>query len=214
MPLERARGGVRAAQHDFVTGRLLAHGSAPYLHKQDEPLSYFVKLETNQGERTIWGVDLQRAFKESVSRPKAGDDIALRALRRDSVTVKALDRSLSGEVTARDVTTHRNRWEFETQQFVQSRANALSTLRDPLIAPQIAVGAHPELANSYLQLRAAEKLAEHKIAHPGDRRKFAALVREALAEKYERGEALVPMALRERGSREFQSAERELPAGR
>ena len=30
-------------------------------------MSYFVKIETARGEQTLWGVDLERAVKESLT---------------------------------------------------------------------------------------------------------------------------------------------------
>jgi Ti-type conjugative transfer relaxase TraA len=44
-------------------GVLVSHGAAPYEHKPENRLSYFVTLGSSDGEeRTIWGVDLGRAI--------------------------------------------------------------------------------------------------------------------------------------------------------
>ena len=56
---------------------------------------------------------------------------------------------------------------------------------------------HPELAGSYLNLRAAE-LASRALCDPEDQRRFVAQVRGALADHVERGEPLQPVRLRER----------------
>jgi hypothetical protein len=56
---------------------------------------------------------------------------------------------------------------------------------------------HPELAGTYLNLRAAE-LASRALRDPQDRRRFVWQVRSALADDIERGEALQPVRLRER----------------
>ena len=40
-------------------------------------MSYFVKLKTARGEQVIWGVDLERAFKESLTKPERGDEVGL-----------------------------------------------------------------------------------------------------------------------------------------
>jgi putative DNA primase/helicase len=58
----------------MLAGELMDHGRATYQHDPHEPMSYFVKLLTARGERTIWGVDLERAFKESVTQPKTRCD--------------------------------------------------------------------------------------------------------------------------------------------
>src|ERR1700676_2344528 len=76
----------------LLTGRLVDHGPAPYRHDPREPMSYFVKLETARGDRTIWGIDLERAFKESLTQPQAGDEVGLRSVRQESVRVRTQKR--------------------------------------------------------------------------------------------------------------------------
>lgn len=41
-------------------GRLIDHGAAPYNHNSKNKENYYVKLETNAGEKTVWGIDLNR----------------------------------------------------------------------------------------------------------------------------------------------------------
>src|SRR5690606_15760188 len=72
-----------------------------------------------------------------------------------------------------------------------ARAQAARTLRDEAIDPREAVKQHPELAGTYLQLRAAE-LAARRIRDPEDQRTFVATVRRALADAVARGEPLSP----------------------
>src|ERR1700728_3726504 len=66
----------------LLTGRLVDHGPAPYRHDPHEPMSYFVKLETGRGDRTLWGVDLERAFRQSLTQPQVGDEVGLRSVRQ------------------------------------------------------------------------------------------------------------------------------------
>ena len=56
---------------------------------------------------------------------------------------------------------------------------------------------YPELAGTYLSLRAAE-LAARGFRDSEDQRRFVAQVRRALADDIERGEPLQPVRLRER----------------
>lgn len=57
-------------------GRLVEHGVAPYEHKEGNSQSYFVTLESDNGERfTTWGVDLGRAMTEA--QPTIGATIGL-----------------------------------------------------------------------------------------------------------------------------------------
>ena len=63
------RGDPRDRTKGPITGRLIDHGVAAYRHDPHEPISYFVKIETPEGEREIWGVDLSaRSRNRSPSR--------------------------------------------------------------------------------------------------------------------------------------------------
>jgi putative DNA primase/helicase len=182
----------------LITGRLLEHGRDAYQHDPSEALSYFVKLETARGERTVWGVDLERALKESLTKPGVGEEVGLRAVREESVTVKARRRDEQGQVRGmEDLTTHRNRWIIEKRGFFEARAVAAETLRNPKIDPKEAVRRHPELAGTYLHLKGAKEVAARRIRDPEDQRKFVSLVRAALANSVERGEPLQPVRLRQ-----------------
>ena len=48
---------------------------------------------------------------------------------------------------------------IEKQSFLDARAAAAQTVRDETIAPREAVRQHPELAGTYLKVRAAELAA-------------------------------------------------------
>ena len=187
-------------RNGLLTGKLVDHGRATYRHDSREPMSYFVKIETPRGERTIWGVDLERALRESLTRPEAGDEVGLRAVRQDAVTVHAPERDANGKIVAeRDLAVHRNRWIVEKRAFFTERAQAARTLRDRRIDPKQAVKRHPELVGTYLQVRAAE-LAARRFRDAQDRERFVSQVRSALAGGVARGEPLPPVRLRERSA--------------
>ena len=77
-----------------------------------------MKLETKSGEREIWGVDLERALKESLSKPQLGDQVGLRAVRQDPVTVKARERDAKGDVIRqRNSPRTETRWIVAKQEF-------------------------------------------------------------------------------------------------
>ena len=65
--------------------------------------------------------------------------------------------------------------------------------------PTRACGSTPELAGTYLNLRAAE-LAAQRLTGPEVRQRFVSHVRTALADAIERGDPLQPVRLRERES--------------
>lgn len=77
--MTRHRDGVQlyAAQDEFTNaGRLVEHGAAPFEYDPQKRDSYFVTLENDKGEqRTLWGVDLERAMKEAA--PEIGERIGL-----------------------------------------------------------------------------------------------------------------------------------------
>jgi hypothetical protein len=183
---------ARVRPGELITGRLIDHGPARYRHDSQQSESYFVRLEVSGREREIWGVDLERAFRESLTRPTSGDMIGLRAVGRERVTIRAAP----GVSEQSEKTAHRNRWIVERRDFFSSRAQAARTFRDAEIEPREAVQRYPELAGSYLQLRAAELTAQ-RMRDAEDQRRFLALVRGALAESIARGEPLAPVRLRQ-----------------
>ena len=101
--MTRHRDGVQlyAAQDEFTNaGRLVEHGAAPYEHDPKNSDSYFVTLENAKGEqRTIWGVDLERAMKEAA--PEIGERIGLQHLGSTPVTLPD------------GTQTHRNTWKVQ-----------------------------------------------------------------------------------------------------
>jgi hypothetical protein len=182
---------------ELLSGRLVDHGRARYRHDPKEAMSYFVKLETSRGERTIWGVDLERALKESLTQPAPGDEVGLCTVRQEPVKVKAPARDAAGETLGeRELDALRNRWIIEKRGFFDARAEAARTVRDATVDAKHAVKNHPELVGTYLQVRAAE-LAAKRLRDPEDQRRFVDTVRSALAEAVARGEPLPPMRLRE-----------------
>jgi hypothetical protein len=180
-----------------ITGKLVDHGRDAYRHDPNEDPSYFVRLRTREGIREIWGKDIERAVVKSLTQPQIGDDVVLVRTGRDLVTVKRPERGADGQLTPKEVDVFRNRWVIEKDSFFEARAAAAQVVRDAGVRPREAVRAHPELAGTYLNLRAAE-LASRALRDPEDQRRFVAQVRSALADDIERGEPLQPVRLRER----------------
>ena len=181
-----------------ITGRLIDHGVAAYRHDPHEPISYFVKIETPQGEREIWGVDLKRALKESLTQPKVGDEIALRAVRRDTVTVRDTERDAEGKVVGqKPLGTHRNRWIVEKREFFAERAAAARTLLDPGIDPKQAARRH---RNSWEPIFRCmpRKSPRATCETPKIGRDFWSPGRTTLADAVARGEPLPPVRLKEK----------------
>jgi hypothetical protein len=180
-----------------IAGKLLDHGRDTYRHDPNEEPSYFVRLQTHDGVREIWGKDIERAVAKSLTQPQVGEEVVLQRTGGDAVTVKRQGRDAEGNRSARDVDTYRNRWAIEKKEFFEQRAVTARIVRDEAIGPREAVQQHPELAGTYLNLRAAE-LASKRLRDPEDQQRFVAQVRGALADEIERGEPLQPVRLRER----------------
>ena len=196
-PPAPARGGEAALER--IRGKLLEHGKDFYRHDPNEQQSYFVRLKTATGTREVWGKDIERAVAKSLSQPKVGDEVVLQRTGREVVTIKRREKDEQGELREREVGAFRNRWVLETQEFFEKRAQVGRVLRDASLSPRDATQRHPELAGTYVGLRAAE-LASSRLRDPEDRRRFLAQVRRALAEDIERGEPLLAMRLRERAA--------------
>ena len=188
---------VHNQPRERIAGKLVDHGRDAYRHDPNEEPSYFVRLQTRDGPREIWGKDIERAVTKSLTQPQIGDDVVLQRTGRDAVTVKRQERDADGQLQPKDVSAFRNRWVIEKQEFFEQRAATAKALRDEAIGPREAVRQHPELTGTYLNLRAAE-LASRTLRDPQDRRRFVAQVRRALADDIERGEPLQPVRLRER----------------
>jgi hypothetical protein len=79
-----------------VRGILLAHAAAPYRFDPAQRLSYYARLRTDSGERTLWGTDLERAIVESRSGVQVGDEVVVRPRGARPVTVRFLAPGLDG----------------------------------------------------------------------------------------------------------------------
>jgi hypothetical protein len=107
--MTRHRDGVQlyAAQDEFTNaGRLVEHGAAPFEHQAGNSQSYFVTLENDKGEqRTVWGVDLERAMTEGrppgSAAPEIGEKIGLQHMGSTPVTLPD------------GTQTHRNTWKVQ-----------------------------------------------------------------------------------------------------
>lgn len=184
---------VRERDRGLIVGRLLAYGTAPYQFRSGEDPSFFVRLQTQRGERVLWGKDLARAIAAARTQPKIGDMVGARRVGREPVTVVA--RAIQTEQLV-----HRNRWVVEKAGFFAERARLARQVRDAQADTRRAVESQPELLSTFLTLRGAQELAERRIANPSDRERFVALVREAMARSIRKGEPLPEVRLRERAT--------------
>jgi hypothetical protein len=148
---------------DWLGGRLLAHGKAPYQFDPGNEESYYVRLQTNYGRQTLWGTDLERAIRESKSRVKVGDAVGVRIVRKERINA---DRTW-------------NRWQIDKAiHIVKERQEARKILENPITARRAGKDG-ATLTGSYLLVTAAEMLAQVQYTDEALRKKFVAKVREA-----------------------------------
>ncbi|MGY6258091.1 LPD7 domain-containing protein [Paraburkholderia caledonica] len=92
-----------------TAGVLMAHGPAPFNHDEKQNDSYYATVRTEDGERTVWGLDIERAIGESGV--QAGQRIELE--KGGSKSVTALQRQFDEkgtELAPKSVESRRNEW--------------------------------------------------------------------------------------------------------
>lgn len=194
---------ARRRGEELLVGRLIGYGRARYQYRAEEDDSYYVKLLTSRGPRTLWGKDLERALSESETQPKSGDLVGARRTAREAVTVTQKQRDAEGRVVAqRERQAHRSSWVIEKVAFFAQRARMARRVRDEQADVRAAVRAHPELRSAFLSVRAAEDFASRKIADPADRVRFMELIRGAMAGSIQNGEPIPSVKLKTNGKPE------------
>ncbi|KPZ09002.1 hypothetical protein ALO41_200108 [Pseudomonas amygdali pv. ulmi] len=102
---QAASGQATPPRNKVIEGTLIEHGEAPYQHKKDNQLSYFVTLKPEGGKpRTVWGVGLEDAMKDS--NLKQGDQVRLEDLGTRPVVVQVI----AEDGTTTDKTVNRREW--------------------------------------------------------------------------------------------------------
>ena len=92
-----------------TAGVLVAHGPAPFNHDEKQNDSYYATVRTQDGERTVWGLDLERAIAESGV--QTGQHIELEKGGSRSVTAQQRQFDKKGkELAPKTVTSRRNEW--------------------------------------------------------------------------------------------------------
>jgi putative DNA primase/helicase len=191
------------AEGELIVGRLVDHGPAPYQHKPNQPMSYYLRIETERGDREVWGVDLERAFRQSLSSPGIGQEIGVRAVGRDPVTVPTAKRDAEGrEIGREELHVHRNQWSVESKEFLDRRREMADVFRDAAVGAADAIKRFPELQGSYLQLQMARAGVEQRIESVAAREQFVNALRAHLAKAIQYGQALEPVRLKAREGQE------------
>ncbi|WP_421556709.1 LPD7 domain-containing protein [Pseudomonas kitaguniensis] len=121
-----------AVDRSVVVGELVAHGPAPYKDDESKGLSYFVTINTEGGQKTLWGVALEEVMSEQAF--SLGDRVKLKDLGQIPVNIP----KEQADGTIQEVPGFRRAWSAETD----------STSADPKVAaPAVTVSVEvPEAA--------------------------------------------------------------------
>ncbi|MFM0259549.1 LPD7 domain-containing protein [Paraburkholderia sediminicola] len=92
-----------------TAGVLVAHGPAPFNHDEKQNDSYYATVRTEDGEHTVWGLDIERAIVESGVQP--GQRIELEKGGSKTVTAQQRQFDEKGtELAPKSVESRRNEW--------------------------------------------------------------------------------------------------------
>lgn len=153
---------------------LVAHGAAKYMHDEKNNDSYYVTTMENGKEKTSWGVDLERAVKESGA--NVGDKVLIANEGQKQVTVTVPVRDDKGKIIGSEAKeVHRNAWNVKMAETFSKESAAE------------AVKKHPELAGAAAAVAAMDKKAEADGLTPAQRAIVSARVRENVVNSIERG---------------------------
>lgn len=196
-----------AVRDAAVVGTMVAVGAAKYKFDPKNTESYYAKVATQSGERTLWGVDIERAIRESKSQPKVGDIVHIENQGSKPITVKVAEKDGNGEIIGRkEFATHRNTWFVEKQAYLDERDIKAQAFRNGQTAKETLVNRYPDLAPALAAVHVAELFAKNKLETVKEREAFVGLVRESLAGKIARDEPIPELKLRERVVRSVDQA--------
>ncbi|WP_129778632.1 LPD7 domain-containing protein [Peristeroidobacter soli] len=176
----------KSSRPRVYAGRLIEHGEARYKFRDDKEQSYFVRLETVDGPKELWGVDFPRALSQSGV--KNGDLIEVELTGRKSVAVMRPARDADGRVLGEEeVPAHRNQWDVRQREAGEKEGSRSQALHEPTATSRESAHNNSALTNALASLRAAELLAEARIPDAAQRSRFVEGVRAELARVLDSG---------------------------
>jgi hypothetical protein len=184
-----------------TTGVLLAHAAAPYQFDPMQRMSYYARVRTEVGERTLWGADLERALAESRSGAQIGDDVVLSQRGARPVTVRVPDRNEAGDLVGKKkIVTQRMGWTVEKVQYLEALNRKADIVRSGQMAASAVLTQHPDLAGVVVGLKLAEQFAQRLTPRPDDQARVVQAIRDHLANAVAQGERIRVPAQRMRPS--------------
>ena len=172
-----------------VTGVLLAHAAAPYRFDPTQRMSYYARVRTELGERTLWGADLERALAESRSDVRIGDEVVVRQRGARPVTVRVADRDGDGQLRGdKKIVTQRMAWTVDKPEFLEALSRKAEILRNPESQAGAVLAEYPDLAGPLAGLMLAERFARRVTHLVDDQVRLVRAIRDTLADAIARGE--------------------------
>ena len=174
-----------------VRGMLLAAAAAPYRFDPAQRMSFYVTLRAETGERTVWGTDLERAFAESASQPRIGDQVVLTRLGTRPVKVRMEARNAEGELVGeKKIVAQRARWSIETSDHLRAMEHHAMRIRTGESLSDAVRRRHPELATAAADLKLAEQYAQRVTSDRSSQLRLVQLIRERMAEAVAQGRSI------------------------
>ncbi|MDH6170017.1 hypothetical protein M2282_005187 [Variovorax boronicumulans] len=181
----------RTAPRSTVRGMLVAAAAAPYQFDPAQRMSFYVRVRTETGDRTVWGADLERALAESASRPRIGDQVVLTRHGAHPVKVLVAQRNAQGEPTGdKRIVTQRAVWRIETPDYLRAMEERAMRIRSgETVSPEIR-RQHPQLSAAAAGLALAEQYATRVTSDRDSQQRLLQLIRERIADALAQGHSI------------------------
>lgn len=174
-----------------MRGVLLAHAAAPYQFDPMQRMSYYARVQTEVGERTLWGSDLERALAESRSGAQIGDEVVLSQRGARPVTVRVPERNAQGELVGeKKLVAHRMGWSVEKVQYIESLARKADMLRSGTVAASAVLAQYPDLTGAVTGMKLAEQFAQRLTPRADDQARVVQAIRSGLADAIAQGQQI------------------------
>ncbi|MET0657150.1 MAG: LPD7 domain-containing protein [Steroidobacteraceae bacterium] len=190
--------GLRTGMRPPIVGRLLAHAAAPYQFDPTQRMSYYVCIQTEVGERTLWGTDLERAIAESRSAAQVGDEVVLAQRGARAVTVRVPARNAEGELVGdKKLVAQRMTWGVEKVHYLEALERKASLFRTGEVSPVDFVSQFPDLTGAVVGMKLAEQFAQRLTPDAADQARVVQAIRTSLADAIAQGQQIRLPAQRE-----------------
>jgi hypothetical protein len=202
----------RTAPRSTVQGMLVAAAAAPYQFDPAQRMSFYVRVRTETGDRTVWGADLERALAESASQPRLGEQVVLTRHGARPVKVLVVQRNAQSELTGeKRIVTQRAVWSIETPDYLHAMEERAMRVRSgETVSPEMR-RQHPQLAAAAAGLALAEQYATRVTGDRDSQQRLVQLIRERIADALAQGHSIhlpdrrpypAPVHVRQRAARD------------